>query len=160
MRLRVLWFGRPQRSPFEEQVEAFRRRVSRRWPAEDVALRPVAQGRDQDPVRVLQLEAERIRQHLPERWLTVVLDERGQALSSDGFARLLGDAEEGTAPGLVAVIGSDLGLDPGLRSQAWLRLSLSPMTLPHLIARLLLWEQLFRATDILRGGAYHRRGVQ
>ena len=67
MRLRVLWFGRPGSSPYEEQVETYRKRVSRRWPAEDLALRPVAQGRDEDPTRALRLEARRVNRHLPER---------------------------------------------------------------------------------------------
>jgi 23S rRNA (pseudouridine1915-N3)-methyltransferase len=48
-------------------------------------------------------------------------------------------------------------LDSGLVDRADERLSLSPMTLPHLLARLVLWEQLYRATDILSGGAYHRK---
>jgi 23S rRNA (pseudouridine1915-N3)-methyltransferase len=57
---------------------------------------------------------------------------------------------------LFFVVGSDLGLHPDLLDRADEKISLSPMTLPHLLARLLLWEQLFRATHILGGGAYHR----
>ena len=68
--------------------------------------------------------------------------------------------EESGCPGIVFVVGSDLGLDREILDRAWLRLSLSRLTLPHLLARLLLWEQLFRITDIRSGGAYHRRSVQ
>ena len=92
--------------------------------------------------------------------LLVVLDERGRALTSEGFARRLGDFEARSTPGLDFVIGSDLGLDRDLVAAADWTLSLSPMTLPHQLARLLLWEQLFRATHILGGGGYHRSNVQ
>ena len=61
---------------------------------------------------------------------------------------------------MVFAIGSDLGLDRALVEGADEQLSLSAMTLPHLLARLLVWEQLFRSTQILGGGAYHRVGVQ
>lgn len=92
-------------------------------------------------------------------WTLVVLDEAGERMTSEGLARFLRDHEERSTPGLDFVIGSDLGIDGDLAARAAVKLSLSPMTLPHRIARLVLWEQLFRATHILGGGAYHRGGV-
>ncbi len=160
MRIRILWFGRPRGSPYEEQVAVYRKRVTRRWPAEDLALRPVAAGREQDPDRARAAEAEMVRSHLHRRWTLVALDEQGERLDSPGFARVLGDAEQHGVPGMTFVIGSDIGLERDLCAQADRRLSLSPLTLPHLLARLIVWEQLFRATHILGGGRYHRQGVQ
>lgn len=160
MKVRVVWCGRPAASPFEEQVATYRSRVARRWPAEDVPVRPTAGGRGADPARALAMEAERIRQHLPAGWQTVLLDESGTRVTSAGFAARLGELEGRSVPGVVFVVGSDLGLDRTLEQDAGWRLSLSDMTLPHLVARLLLWEQLFRATAILGGGAYHRDIVQ
>lgn len=92
-------------------------------------------------------------------WMLVVLDEAGRRLTSEGFARFLSDCEKRSTPGLDFVIGSDLGIDREFAARASVKLSLSPMTLPHQIARLVLWEQLFRATHILGGGGYHRSGV-
>ncbi len=160
MRLRVFWFGRPGASPYEDQVAAYRKRVSRRWPAEDIPLRPEAGGRETDPGRVLREEGRAVLQHLPDRWRLVALDEKGKTLTSEGLAATLAGAEESACPGLAFVVGSDLGLDPELLDAAWLRLSLGRLTLPHLLARLVLWEQLFRSADIRSGGAYHRRSVQ
>jgi len=159
LRVRVLWFGRPTASPFERQVEVYRKRVQSRWPADDLPLRP-ADGREGDACRALALEAKAVHKHVPKGWRLVALDEGGDALDSEAFARLLADAEDRGTPGVAFTVGSDLGLDPGLRKEAWRSLSLSTMTLPHLLARLVLWEQLFRAIHILGGGRYHRHRVQ
>ena len=156
MKARVLWFGRRGTAAFDEQVETYRRRIGRRWPAEDRVLKPVAGGRGDDPHRVLREEARALEKALEPGWLLVALDERGRRLSSEGFAELLQNYEERSTPGLDFVIGSDLGLDGDFAARAAVTLSLSPLTLPHQIARLVLWEQLFRATHILGGGKYHR----
>ena len=160
MKVRVLWFGRPSATPFAEQVETYRSRVDRRWSAADRALRPTAGGRDADPKRALLAEAELVRRQVPDGWSLVVLDEAGDRLTSVGFAKWLGALEDRGAPGLVFVVGSDLGLDADLRSEAVRRVSLGAMTWPHQLARLMLWEQLFRAVSILGGGGYHRLRVQ
>jgi 23S rRNA (pseudouridine1915-N3)-methyltransferase len=159
VKLRVFWFGKRHRV-FDEQVETYRRRVGRRWPAEDRMLRPVSGGRDRDPGRALREEAAAVIGMLEPHHILVVLDELGRHSTSEDFARRLADFEDRSTPGLDLVIGSDLGLDRDLvRRAAWC-VSLSSMTLPHTIARLVLWEQLFRATHILGGGGYHRSNVQ
>ncbi len=160
MKVRVVWLGRPAGSPYEQQVETYRRRVQRRWPAEDVALRPAGGDRSRDPVRALRGEADALARQMTAGWRSVALDERGRARDSESFANWLAGLENQGAEGVVFVIGSDLGLDSSVADSADERLSLSPMTLPHLLARLLVWEQLFRATHILGGGAYHRVSVQ
>jgi 23S rRNA (pseudouridine1915-N3)-methyltransferase len=157
MRVSVAWFGRRSASPYEDQIETYRLRIDRRWKAEDRVLRPIAGGREKDPRRTLRLEAEALLRHHEPGWRLVALDERGERRDSVAFTGWLGDLEDRSVGGILFVIGSDLGLDPGLVGGANERLSLSSMTLPHLLARLVLWEQLYRATDILSGGAYHRK---
>ena len=83
----------------------------------------------------------------------VVLTEEGRSLDSLSFAEQLRDSGSDR---LAFVIGGADGLDPGLKARASWRLSLSPMTFPHELARLLLLEQLYRATSILQGGPYHK----
>lgn len=154
----MIWFGRPGGSPYEGQVEVYRRRVAHRWPAEDLPLRP---GRHAgDPQGTLAEEAASARRLVPERWPVVALDRRGRTLTSEGLAAELTAREGASVPGLVFVVGSDLGMDRSLVGEADLGLSLSALTLPHLLARLLLWEQLYRATQIITGGAYHRQDLQ
>lgn len=157
MRVSITWFGRRQASPYEDQIETYRQRVNRRWKAEDRVLRPVAGGREKDSHRTLRLEAEMMLRHCEPGWRLVALDERGKCRDSVAFADWLGSLDDRSVNGIFFAIGSDLGLDPELVEGADERLSLSPMTLPHLLARLMLWEQLYRATDILSGGAYHRK---
>lgn len=160
MKLRVVWFGRPAASPFETEVETYRRRVRARWPAEDLPVKPAAAGRSGDPLRALAREAAAARERVPPGWSLAALDRRGRQLDSDQLAALLAELEGRGTPGLALVIGSDLGLDRGLVAAAEHRLALSRLTLPHLLARLVVWEQLFRATHILGGGGYHRPDVQ
>ena len=160
MKIRVAWLGRQASSPYEREVESYRARVHRRWPAEDRPVRAVAGGRGKDPERVLRLEAEALRRHHEPGWRLVALDEHGRAATSEAFARRLAELADLGVEGLLFVIGSDLGLHQELLEAADERMSLSAMTLPHPLARLLLWEQLFRAANILGGGAYHRVGVQ
>ncbi len=141
-------------------MATYRSRVSRRWPAEDLAVRPAPGGRKADPQRALAAEAEKVRGQWPEGWRMVTLDEGGTTMTSVEFARWLADQQDAGVEGLLFVVGSDLGLDKGLQQDAARVISVGRMTLPHRIARLVLWEQLFRATAILGGGGYHRHRVQ
>ena len=98
-------------------------------------------------------EAQAIRAALRPGEELVVLTEEGDSLSSLAFARQL----EGSGSSRLAfVIGGADGLEPALKAQAAWALSLSPMTLPHELARLMLLEQLYRALSIQQGGPYHR----
>lgn len=156
MKLRVLWFGRTSRSPWEAEVQEYLKRVKRRWPAEDLPLKPDRRGRDADPAKALQREADTVLEKRPRDFFLVALDEGGTELTSKELASRLAKLEQRSTPGVLFVIGSDRGLDSRLLETADLRLSLSKFTLPHQMARLILWEQLFRVTDILGGGKYHR----
>lgn len=88
------------------------------------------------------------------RGRTVALEVDGQAFSSRRLAELVGDCELGSVPTLTFLIGGAYGLPPEVSKGADLRLSLSAMTLPHRLARVLLAEQVYRAFTILRGEPY------
>jgi 23S rRNA (pseudouridine1915-N3)-methyltransferase len=101
-------------------------------------------------------EAEAISSALRPEERLVVLTEEGLNLNSLAFAEQL----RGSGSDRIAfVIGGADGLAAALKEQAHWRLSLSPMTFPHELARLLLLEQLYRASTILQGGPYHRLGA-
>ncbi len=90
--------------------------------------------------------------------VSVVLDERGQALTSDALARKLEAWRDGGRREARFLIGGADGHDDALRDGADLLLSFGPATWPHLLARAMLAEQLFRATSILANHPYHRAG--
>jgi len=100
-----------------------------------------------------QKEAEAIQNQLKDNETLIVLMEEGDLLSSIPFSECL--KTFGSKP-LVFVIGGANGIAPEVKALAHLRLSLSPLTFPHEIARLLLVEQIYRATTITQGSPYHR----
>jgi 23S rRNA (pseudouridine1915-N3)-methyltransferase len=109
-------------------------------------------GRFSD-AHVREREARNLRAALPERCNVIALSADGRALTTDVFARRL---ERWSQPLAVFVIGGPLGLDPAFRKTADAVLSLSPMTLPHELARVVIAEQIYRAVTILRGVPYHK----
>ena len=105
--------------------------------------------------RVLEAEAKRIRAAVPQGAVTIALDERGTQLSSQELAdRLRTWRMNGSDPAFV--IGGADGLDPALKAEADTLWSLSRLTLPHALVRVLLAEQLYRAATIVQGHPYHR----
>ena len=93
---------------------------------------------------------------IPKGAKVCALDERGQQFSSPDFARRLAAFRDDGAGDLAFLIGGADGLDPALRERADLKLSLGAMVWPHMLARVMLTEQLYRAAAILAGTPYHR----
>ena len=103
----------------------------------------------------LEAEARKIEEKLPSGAKLIPLCIEGKLLSSEDFSAWLESA--GMEGGSIAfVIGSSYGLSDRIKRRADLRLSLSPMTFPHQLARVLLLEQIYRGLKILAGGTYHK----
>lgn len=100
-------------------------------------------------------EAKALRSALPDG-ITVMLDERGKAINSEQFARQIGRWRDDGRPAAGFVIGGADGIDPDFVRSADLVVSFSPMVWPHQLVRIMLAEQLYRATTILSGHPYHR----
>ena len=131
-------------------------KVRKRWVQEGVELylkRLPGLGITELRVSTPDKESEAIRQALCADEMPVLLMEQGKALSSIAFASRL---ESLGSERLAFVIGGADGLTDDLKASARWQLSLSPMTFPHELARLLLLEQLYRAQAILQGSPYHR----
>ena len=139
-RLRVIAVGKIRKHWIREGLEVYLKRLPGLVIHE---VRDSVPGRERDQILAL------LR---PEETL-VALSEEGRVQDSIAWAQAL----DGMASGrIVFVIGGALGLDSALKARADWVLSLSPMTFPHELARLLLIEQLYRAQSILHGSPYHK----
>lgn len=152
----ILWMGRHRRHAWEDLVSHYRKRISRVFPVRDLPLRSRFKGED---AQRLDREAEAILKALPEPVWLVALDRRGRSLTSESFAAKVARWRRDWPHPIVFAVGSDLGLgQPVLDAARWI-LSLGPMTLGHELARLVLYEQLYRAASIEAGTGYHRAPV-
>lgn len=106
--------------------------------------------------RALEKEADAVEKAIPKNAFVVALCVEGKPMSSPQFAQLFRDREQSGKPDLCFLIGSSFGMDERLKKQADVRMSMSPMTFPHHLARVLLAEQIYRAYQINRGSRYHK----
>ena len=101
-------------------------------------------------------EAADIVKWIPQDAYVVALCVEGKQMPSEGMARLIGERENSGKPKLCFVVGGSYGLADTVKSRADLRLSMSEMTFPHHLARIMLAEQLYRGFKIREGSQYHK----
>ena len=104
----------------------------------------------------LKKEAEAVRQKLPKNAWLCILTPEGKLLSSEALAEKLASVRGGGKSELVFLMGSSYGIDGALKAQGDFRLSMSPMTFPHHLCRVMALEQIYRAESILSGSKYHK----
>ncbi|MBL8950639.1 MAG: 23S rRNA (pseudouridine(1915)-N(3))-methyltransferase RlmH [Myxococcaceae bacterium] len=146
MKLKVISIGKDRSGLFAPGVEEYAGRLQHYTKTTLVEL-PESKN--------LSAEGEATLGKLGERDVLVALDERGRALSSVELSQWLAKQLQGGRD-LAFAIGGDEGLAPAVREKAALVLSLSRMTLPHRLARLVLLEQVYRAFTLVRGEPYHK----
>lgn len=153
MRIRLLAVGRDRSGLFAPAVDEYLARLARTLKLELVEL-PEARRHAGTP-RAKEEEGATILAKLKPGERLVALDERGEQPTSVELATRLARWQE-RGQDLALVIGGADGLAPAVLERAQERLSLSRLTLPHRLARLVLVEQLYRAVTILRGEPYHK----
>ncbi len=151
MKLIVAAVGHRMPAWIDEGFHEYARRMPRELRLELAAVKPAAGAQGQDKAA----EAARLRAVVPEGARLVALDERGKTLTTAALAKQL-DRWRGDGRDIAFAIGGADGLDPGFLKAADLVLSLSALTLPHAVVRVVLAEQLYRAWTILSNHPYHR----
>jgi 23S rRNA (pseudouridine1915-N3)-methyltransferase len=133
----------------------YAKRFPRDCPLELVEVRAEPRTTGKPPAQMMELEAARLRQAIPARARIVVLDERGEDLTSK---RLSEHLKKWQAEGddVAFVIGGPDGLAPAFKEAAHVRIRLSSLTLPHAMVRVMLAEALYRAWSLLQNHPYHR----
>ena len=159
MRLLVAAVGRLKDGPERELAERYRKRAeqtSRRIGFRDMEVVEVRESRAQEVGKRVVEESIALANVIPDKAVVLILDERGESLDSATLASRLGRWRDDGRPATVFIIGGDDGLAPSLRDKASVRLAFGAATWPHQLVRVMLLEQIYRATTILTGHPYHR----
>ncbi|EAQ03226.1 hypothetical protein OB2597_13818 [Pseudooceanicola batsensis HTCC2597] len=155
MKLTICAVGRLRKGPEADLIDDYLTRATRTGRALGLGPASVSEVDDRKGGGMA-AEAALLDRALPARARVVALDERGSMISSPDFASTLADWRDDGAQDAAFLIGGADGLDPTLRARADLTLSFGRMVWPHMLARVMLAEQLYRATTILAGSPYHR----
>jgi 23S rRNA (pseudouridine1915-N3)-methyltransferase len=155
MKLTVIAVGRPSRL-LAGAIREYEDRAARYWSLDVVEIREERAGRGRTEEQVREGEAQRQIERVPPGSEIIALTRGGEEWSSTRLARHLEGLAVRASPGATFVIGGAFGLGRTVLERATRRLSLSPLTLPHELARLVLAEQLYRAGTIARGEPYHK----
>jgi len=159
MRLIVAAIGRLKAGPERDLAERYRDRVAKTGRAiglRDIDVVEIRESRAQDVARRRLEESIALANLVPDGAVTIVLDERGANLDSASIGNNLRAWRDATRPAAVFIIGGPDGLAAELRERADLTLGFGAATWPHQLVRIMLLEQLYRATTILTGHPYHR----
>ncbi|MBC8038294.1 MAG: 23S rRNA (pseudouridine(1915)-N(3))-methyltransferase RlmH [Rhizobiales bacterium] len=159
MKLSVLAVGRLKAGPERLLAEDYKSRIEEIGPKAGImrfSVADTAESRGQTAAARVKEELQFFTSALPPRAFTIVLDERGKPLASLAFADLLRRHINGGTAELAFLIGGPDGHAPPTREMSGLLLSLGPMTWPHRLARVMLFEQIYRAVTIMVNHPYHR----
>ncbi|MDQ2066851.1 23S rRNA (pseudouridine(1915)-N(3))-methyltransferase RlmH [Xinfangfangia sp. CPCC 101601] len=155
MRLHLCTVGRLRAGPERALVSDYLDRLGKTGRA--LSLGPVFEHEVEDKRGGgMAAEGELLSRAVPAGAVLCVLDERGKVMSSPDFAAQLAKWRDGGRQDAAFVIGGADGIDPALRARADLAISFGAMVWPHMLVRVMLAEQLYRAATILSGSPYHR----
>jgi len=155
MRVRILCVGRLRRGPEADLIDDYIARFDRTGRALSLGPVEIIEVEDRNGGKQ-SVEAGLLLKAIPDNAFLVALDERGKLMTSPEFSQRLVDWRDAGHRDLVFVIGGADGLTEDVRKRANVLLSFGKMVWPHMLARVMLTEQLYRAANILSGGPYHR----
>lgn len=157
MKISLWTIGKAHESYVREGVEEFTGRLSRYYPTEWKIIAPPRQASAMSEEQLKKAEAVMVLGMLGNDDHLVLLDERGKLLDSIQLANMIQARANDSVKNLVFLVGGAYGVDASVMQRANAKWSLSPLTFPHQLVRLILAEQLYRACSILRNEKYHHR---
>lgn len=155
----IICTGKLKEKFYLDAAAEYVKRLSRFCKLEILELPEERLPEDPSPAQIevaLSREAEAVRTKLPSSCLLIAMCVEGKERSSEELARLMADTANRGVGHIVFLIGSSFGMHPSLKAQADMRLSMSPMTFPHHLLRVMLLEQVYRAYQINAGSKYHK----
>lgn len=154
MRVKIIAVGTRMPAWVQAGVDEFSKRLSHDLPLQWVEIE-LAKRTDSNPVNARRAEAKLIAEAIPRGAFVVALEVNGKTMTSESLAAWL-QKRQMESEEVVFLIGGPDGLEPELSQKAALRWSLSSLTLPHALVRVVLAEALYRAMSIVKGHPYHR----
>ena len=155
MKIRFLSIGKPHEKYIKEGVEDFTNRISKYFKVEWVIISPPKNAGALNEPELRKQEAELVLQQLAEGDFLVLLDERGKNISSPELSELIQKKANESTRRLVFLIGGAYGVHSTIAGRAGFTWSLSKLVFPHMLVRLILAEQVYRACTIIRNEKYH-----
>lgn len=152
MKLSILSVGKAHESYIKEGVELFTKRIGHYYPIDWQLITP---SKLTEPIQIKKAEAANILKSIMATDVLVLLDETGKMLSSPGLSKLIQQKANQSAQRIVFLIGGAYGVDEEIKKRANFSWSLSELVFPHMLVRLLLAEQIYRACSILANEKYH-----
>ena len=157
--VKLITVGKLKERYFREASEEYEKRLGAYCKLEVSEIEPAKlpdDPSDGEVEKALEKEAEKILQKIPQGSFVIPLCIEGKQLSSEKFSELIGKETASGRNTLVFIIGGSYGLSDRVKSAAGFRLSMSEMTFPHRLARVMLAEQLYRAFSLLNNRKYHK----
>ena len=155
----ILCVGKLKEKFYTEAAAEYVKRLGRFCKIEITELPEERLPEDPSPAQIeaaLFKEGEMIRSKLPPSAAVIAMCVEGKTMSSEALAALMAQSASQGQSHLVFLIGGSFGLHPGVKALASVRLSMSPMTFPHHLARVMLLEQIYRGYQINAGSKYHK----
>jgi 23S rRNA (pseudouridine1915-N3)-methyltransferase len=152
LKLTICSVGKKNEPYIKEGVEQFTKRIGHYYPIDWQLITP---SKLTDPTQIKKAEAASILKSLAVTDVLILLDEKGKMLSSPGLAKLIQQKANQSAQRIVFLIGGAYGVDEDIKQRANFTWSLSELVFPHMLVRLLLSEQVYRACSILANEKYH-----
>lgn len=156
MKFQIVWVGSNADVEFQQAAERYKDRIAHFVPIRIVEVAPEKNRQKKTDVEIIRAESQNLLNALPPRGTVVAVDERGESFDSLRFAKWLETMTIHEPNDVSFVLGGDLGLDELVRERADKVISLSAMTLPHQIARVVLLEQIYRGCTLMRNIRYHK----
>lgn len=152
MKIAICSVGKANESYIKEGVDQFTKRIGHYYPIDWVLITP---SKLTEPAQIKKAEAESILKSLAKTDILILLDEKGKMLDSPGLAKLIQQKANQSAQRIVFLIGGAYGVDQSIKERANFTWSLSELVFPHMLVRLILAEQIYRACSILANEKYH-----
>ncbi len=159
MNVQIIALGKLKEKYLTDAVKEYEKRISAFAKFSITELEPERLSENPSEAEIsaaLEAEADKITAKIPQNSLVIAMCIEGKQLSSEGFAKRINEAAISGKSNIVFIIGSSHGLSDRIKKAAALKMSMSEMTFPHQLARVMLSEQIYRAFTIIHNRKYHK----